>query len=378
MKIAYIYTSFTLAGGADRVVIDKANYFAEHGYDITIVTDSQQHEPTFFPLSPQVKHLDLSINFDQEYKYNPIIRIFIYFRLMKKYKNALYNFLQLEKPDIVITTFGRSMDFLVNIKDGSAKICESHIAKPYIRNLHSLGNKGPLYWLIAKMWMHKITKNCKKLNKLVLLTEDDAKNWEGFANTCVIPNPIPFNSGKRSSCKNKSAIFVARMCEQKGYDYLLQAWEIVNAKHPDWILNIYGDGEEKENIIKQLQRINNNGSIIINNPTREIEDKYVESSICILSSRFEGFGMVLLEAMACGVPCVAFDCPYGPSQIIRDGEDGLLVEYLSTKALADSICKLIENESLRIHMGNNAQKNIQRFNKDVIMRKWCDLFDQII
>jgi glycosyltransferase involved in cell wall biosynthesis len=378
MKIVYIYTSFTIAGGADRVVIEKANYLAEHNYEVTIVTDSQQERSTFFPISPKVKLHDLAIDFEQEYKFNPLIRIFIYFNLMKKYERVLKKYLNKEKPDIVITTLGRNMDFLADIKDGSIKIGESHIAKPYIRNFHLLERKGPIHRLIAKIWMKKITKNCEKLDALVLLTKDDSKNWEGVTKTHIIPNPLPFAPISTSTCKNKQAIFVARMSEQKGYEFLINAWEIVFAKHPDWILNIYGDGEEKETIQRLIYQKGLNSVINLKGTTTNIQEKYLESSICILSSRFEGFGMVLLEAMTCGVPCVAFNCPYGPADIIKDGEDGFLVEHLNSTALAKRICDLIEDEALRQKMSTAAKRNIQRYNKENVMKEWINLFNSLI
>lgn len=378
MKIVYIYSSFTIAGGADRVVIEKANYLAEYGYDVTIVTDSQHKRATFYPLSSKVQLKDLSIDFEKEYKYNPIIRIFLYFNLMKKYKKELSDFLYSEKPDIVITTLGRNMDFLTDIKDGSIKIGESHIAKPFIRNFHLLESKGPIHSLIAKIWMRKVTKNCKKLNALVLLTKNDANNWEGYTKTHIIPNPLPFAPISASTCDNKQAIFVARMSEQKGYKYLIHAWNLVHAKHPDWILNIYGDGEEKEIIQKTINQKGLSSVIILRGTTTNIQEKYLESSICILSSRYEGFGMVLLEAMACGVPCVAFDCPYGPSDIIQDGEDGFLVEHLNSNVMAQRICDLIVNDSLRKKMGAKARRNVQRYNKEYIMKEWMSLFEYLI
>ena len=378
MQIVYIYTSFTIAGGADRVVIEKANYLAEHGYEVTIVTDSQQERPPFFPISPKVKFHDLAIDFEQEYKYNPLIRIFIYLNLMKKYERVLTKYLHNEKPDIVITTLGRNMDFLADIKDGSVKIGESHIAKPYIRNFHLLESKGPIHRLIAKIWIKKITNNCEKLDALVLLTKNDAKNWKGTTKTYIIPNPLPFSPISASTCDNKQAIFVARMSEQKGYEYLIQAWELVHAKHPEWILNIYGDGEEKVIIQNTIKQKGLNSSIILKGTTNNIQEKYLESSICILSSRFEGFGMILLEAMTCGVPCVSFDCPYGPSDIIKNGEDGFLVEHLNTNALAKRICDLIENDALRKEMGNAARKNIQRYDKENIMQEWISLFNSLL
>lgn len=106
-------------------------------------------------------------------------------------------------------------------------------------------------------------------------------------------------------------------------------------------------------------------------------EKYLESSICILTSRFEGFGMVLIEAMACGVPVVSFDCPWGPADIIKDGEDGFLVEYLNTDEASRRVCQLIESSDLRKKMGAKARINVKRYDRDVIMKQWMDLFDQV-
>lgn len=107
-------------------------------------------------------------------------------------------------------------------------------------------------------------------------------------------------------------------------------------------------------------------------------EKYLESSIYAMSSRFEGFGMVLIEAMACGVPCVSFDCPYGPADVIKDGEDGFIVRYLDCKELADKICFLIENEETRKLMGRKARENIRRYSRETVMGKWTELFEKVL
>ena len=118
--------------------------------------------------------------------------------------------------------------------------------------------------------------------------------------------------------------------------------------------------------------------IFIHEPTSEIIAKYQESSIYIMSSRYEGFGMVLLEAMACGIPCVSFDCPYGPSDIIHDGEDGFLVKHLDTTALAERICYLIENPEIRKEMGEKAKRNIKRYSRENVMAQWTELFNHLL
>jgi glycosyltransferase involved in cell wall biosynthesis len=118
--------------------------------------------------------------------------------------------------------------------------------------------------------------------------------------------------------------------------------------------------------------------MILHEPIDNIMEQYLDSSVFVLSSRYEAFPMVLLEAMACGVPCVSFDCPYGPRNIIRHGEDGLLVEYLNPQALADGICRLIEDDVLRKQLGAKARDNIQRFSQSAVMHQWDELFNTLI
>jgi glycosyltransferase involved in cell wall biosynthesis len=377
MKIFYIYTALLTKGGADRVITEKANWLAEHGYEVGIITDTQMGRQPIFPLSPKVKLHDLAIDFSQEYGHSLPIRIWWYFKLMGKYKKELKDYLYKEKPDIVISTLGRDLDFLTTINDGSIKIGESHIARLYSRNFHLLEQKGGVFKLLAKYGRWKQERCTKKLDALVLLTKQDADCWQGTTKTYVIPNSLPFYPQESSTCENKRAICVGRLSEQKGMEYLIEAWSYVHKNHPDWKLDIYGYGELKEEMTRSIAALNLTDVISINEPTNDIIQKYLESSIYIMSSRFEGFGMVLLEAMACGVPCISFDCPYGPADIIRSGEDGFLVEHLNAKALADSICQLIEQPELRKQFGEKAKKNIIRYSKDNVMKKWTELFNEL-
>lgn len=379
MKIVYIYTSLSTIGGADRIITQKANYLADKlGHEVYIVTDSQNKRKTSFPLSPKVKHIDLNINFDRQYNYHIILRFFIYQTLMRRYKKKLKDFLQLHKPDIVITTLGRDMDFLTSMNDGSLKIGESHIAKPFMRNLHLLEAKGGLYKLMARYWRKKQERAICQLDAFVVLTPEDASSWKNVRDTTVIPNMMTIEPTITSSCKEKKVISVGRYSEQKGYDLLIKAWKIVAEKHPDWQFDIYGEGELQDCLQKQIDELNLQKQIRLNPPVSNIERKYSESAFYVMSSRFEGFGLVLTEAMNCGLPCVSFDCPYGPSRIIQHDEDGLLVENGNIAALAESICYMIENEDRRICMGQKAKQNIQRYSKDNIMEKWDSLFQSLL
>ena len=170
---------------------------------------------------------------------------------------------------------------------------------------------------------------------------------------------------------------MGRLNEQKGYEYLIDAWTIVSKRHPDWILNAYGSGEIKEQLQMRIDEKGVSNSLILNDPTSDIIDKYLESSIYIMSSRFEGFPMVLLEAMSCGLPCVSFDCPNGAKDLIVDGKNGFLVDYLNIERLADRICDLIENDFERKRMGRTAKEEVKKYLPDAVMFLWGDVFSKM-
>ncbi len=377
MKIVYAVESVNLSGGYDRVIIEKANYFAEHGFDVIITVASHALAKPCYSISEKVRLIDFGIDFHQQYGRHLFYRAIIYFVMMRRYRRALKEFLYLERPDIVITTLGREIDFITKIHDGSVKIGESHIAKNYVRNFHLMEQQGFIHQMIAKFWRRKLDKQVKQLDTLVLLTQHDADSWSGLTKTMVIPNSLPFFPDNPSTCKHKQVIFVGRLNEQKGLEYLIDTWERVHQKHNDWILQIYGDGEQRELLLHLISEARLENSVIVNQPTKQIMDKYLESSIFLLTSRFEGFGMVLIEAMACGVPVVSFDCPWGPAEIIKNGEDGFLVQYLNTDEAAHRVCQLVEDPEQRKSMGTKARINVQRYNRDAVMHQWMTLFDRL-
>ena len=376
-KIMYIFSELTIKGGTDKVITYKANYLSTHGYDVTIVTETQMGRPHVFPLSSTVRTFDIGLNFNKQYSQSFFHRAITYLLYMHLYKNRLKKIIKKEKPDIVITTMGRSLDFISRLKDSSIKIGEAHTTKYHLRSLHLMEEKGIIYKWIAKSFRRRQISNAKKLSALVLLTPEDANDWKGITNTYVIPNSIQSMPHEASKLNQKRAIMVGRYNEAKGYEYLVEAWDIVYQKHPDWCIDIYGSGELHNDVESWIKEKHLENTIIMHEPTNQIMDKYLESSICIVSSRYEGFSMAIVEAMASGVPCVSFDCPFGPRNIIKNEEDGILVEYLNSKALADNICRLIEDDNLRIKLGANARVNIQRFSEEKIMNQWINLFNSL-
>ena len=378
VRLLYIYPEITIKGGADKVIVEKANYFATHGYDVTLITEAQMGRELSFPLDDRVRHIDMELDFNSQYHQHGLRRVLTYSSLMRTYRRKMKDVLLNLHPDIVITAMGRSVEFITGFHDGSIKIGEAHSVKANVRNLNVLEKKGLGYRLMAGLLRRQICRKVARLDALVLLTQRDADSWTEARKTVVIPNSVPFFPPTASSLSNKQVIMVARYNVAKGYEYIVEAWKSVHERHPDWVLNVYGSGELHDDVVQWIQQCHLSSSILLHEPVDDIMACYLQSSICVMSSRYEAFPMVLLESMACGVPCVSFDCPHGPRNIISNGEDGLLVEYLSPKALADGICRLIEDEPLRSRMGNNARTNILRFSREKVMGQWDELFKSLL
>lgn len=377
MHILYIYPEITIKGGADKVIVEKANYFVNHGYDVTIVTEAQMGRKLSFSLDEKVKHIDMGIDFNRQYSLHGLQRLMTYWSMLREYKKRLKKTLIKERPDIVITIMGRSIDFITDIHDGSIKVGEVHSVKSNVRSLNVMERKGGLHRIVAQLMRWHVNGKVSRLDAMVLLTQQDADSWTEAKQTFVIPSAVPYFPEQSSTLNNKQVLMVARYNDAKGYEYMVEAWQSVHERHPDWILNVYGSGELHDDVIRWIQKRQLSSSMILHDPVDNVMDKYLESSIFVMSSRYEAFPMVLLEAMACGVPCVSFDCPYGPRNIIRNGEDGYLVGYLNSQALADSICQLIENEPLRKKFGAKARQNIRRFSQDAVMLQWDKLFNTL-
>jgi glycosyltransferase involved in cell wall biosynthesis len=216
-----------------------------------------------------------------------------------------------------------------------------------------------------------------KLDAIVLLTPKDAENYSFCKNTKVIPNPMPFIPKKISALENKIIISAGRLHKDKGFDLLIEAVYSAKDKFGGWIFKIFGEGEERENLLKRIEEKDLSKIIEICPKTDNIEREYCNASIYVLPSREESFALVLAEAKSCGLPVVSFDCPNGPAYIVRDGIDGILVENGNTEALAQAALKLIENPQLRKQYGQEAVKDLDRFSPEVIFEKWDQLFKEI-
>ena len=367
-----------MAGGVERVLTLKANYLAEHdGYDITIVLTEGKDKPLFYALSPKIKVINLDINFEELWTCGFMKKMFVYLTKQRRFKRQLTALLMQLRPDITVSLLRREINFITQIKDGSKKVGELHINRSHYRNFEA-GDANAVKNLFARYWMHSLVGKLKRLDRLVVLTEKDREAWMELNNVVAIPNPLSFVPTSVSPLTAKRVVAVARYSHEKGIDLLLQAWAKVQSRHTDWMLEVYGDGDTTP-YIRQMQSLSIDASRCrLNGRTDNVEKVYCQSSIYVLSSRFEGFGMVIVEAMACGLPVVAFDCPWGPRSIIRDGEDGLLVENGHTDALADTLSRVMGDSTLRSTLARNARRNVERFRIEQIAERWKQLFESTI
>ena len=375
LKLVYITPALYMAGGVERVLTLKANYFADHfGYDITIILTEGKNKPMFYPLSNKIHVVNLNIGFEELWTCSFAKKVLVYLKKQRQFKKALTKELMRIHPDVTVSLLRREINFLNDIKDGSRKIGELHVNRANYRNFET-NDSNFIKNLFAKFWMYSLVSKLKHLDQFIVLTEEDKKAWAELPNISVIPDPLSFSPTQKSSLSVKRVIAVGRYVYQKGFDLLLQAWATIERQYPDWQLAVFGDGNRipYEQQMKELGI--DDSRCHLYGPTTDIQQEYVNSSLFAFSSRFEGFGMVLVEAMACGLPVVSFDCPCGPKDIVRDSEDGILVENGNIELLAMSLSKMMRDEALRQAMSKAALKNVQRFRIEQIAEQWRNIFE---
>ena len=376
-KIVLCTPALYSAGGVERVVAVKANYFAEQlGYDVTIIVTEGKGRDCFFPISDKVRIVNYELNFEELWRLPFWKKVFVYLIKQRRFKKRLKADLMKIRPDFTISTLRREINFLNGIDDGSFKIGELHVNRANYRNIDTK-NSNVLKRLFAKMWMNSLLGDLKRLDKMVVLTDSALKDWPELCNVVKIPDALPFIIDDKSELTAKRIISIGRYAFDKGNDLLLQAWTIIEKQMPEWTLEIYGNGD-KEPYQKQMvdlgidpHRCHLYGAV------SEVKTEYLSSSIFVLPSRFEGFGLVIIEAMACGVPVIAFDCENGPRSIITNGENGFLIPPFDIHLFAEKVMLLMKEQELRFRMGVNAQKSASQYDINRIGHQWKHLFEEL-
>ncbi len=370
MKIMYVNDALIIWGGLERILVDKMNSLAEvPDFEVFIITSDQGSHPVPFSLSPKVHLLDLGILFQQQYRYKGFKRLAQKWRLKRHYRRCLKQKIEDISPDVIICPRIHLLRTVLGVKGSIPVVYESHsLCRSYLYDDSRFVQK------VVTLYERE---SVRKAQELVALTDGDASDWKQFnRNVCVIPNIVHLNdTGHLSECTAKRAIFVGRFSKQKDVASLVAIWSLVNKKHPDWQLHVFGGYGELYG--DDMTLLNGNSSnIFVHEPTQEIFKEYVDSSMLLLTSCYEPFGLVLPEAMSCGVPVVAFDCPYGPADIITDGKDGFLIKDRSISHFVEKVNLLIEDDRLRKEMGKAGRWTSKRYTVEQIMPKWVDLLNK--
>lgn len=364
MKLLYIVPKINNEGGVARVLSTKANYFIEKlGYDVHILTQNDGNFPLFYKFIDGIKFHDISLKGKKS-------------AFFFQYKKAIQNTVDTLQPDVIIVCDNGLKAFTIPyiLKTKIPIIFECHGSKFVEENFIKRTLLSDLFFKIKSIYKNF---GVRKFNKFVALSPESLKEWR-LDNAVVIPNPLWVDSPFAAELHAKKVIAIARHSYEKGLDRLLLIWQKIIENHPDWILEIYTNSNESASLQLLANSFNLTNNIVLCEPVKDIEVQYLGASIYVMTSRSEGFPMVLLEAMALGLPCVAYDCPIGPRSIIINNENGFLVEDGNMDSFVQKVELLIKDEILRIEMGKNAKKSISKYDLETIMQQWKSLFEELI
>lgn len=355
MKLFYLADTIYSPAGMERVLITKANLLAtRYGYDVTIVTCHQKGRPTFFPLDPHVKHIDLDVNTHLPWN-------------MPRYMRRLKALVEAEKPDIVDSLCSKELLHLHELKG---------LCKVVMGEFHFSHDTYLIKGQRRKLRAYE--KAVGELDCFVVLTKEDEKAWAPYCSRLEqIYNPVDSTPGERAPLEAKRCISGGRFEKQKNYDDMVRVWKIVRQRHPDWTLDLFGNGKKKAQTEALIRREGLEGSIVVHPATPRIKEEMMASSMYLMTSLYEGFPMVLVETAAIGLPCVCMTCPCGPAEFIEDGVSGMLAAPGDIDTMADKICTLIEQPELRRRMSAEIYKKAGDFTPDRILPQWDRLFRRL-
>lgn len=340
MKIIFVTRGLHDGGGIERVTSYISSLLASEGMTIEVICLQKKGRP-FFPISSEVKVSNVC-------EFSGIGRVA---KLRNHYKS--------ERPDLIIFVgSNRSVSNLLAARGFNVATWEHFNTTIQSHPLHRFSR-----FLAAKYgW-------------IIALTPEDAEAYRKVyhaRNAVVIPNPITVDGLERSQLLEKRILAMGRLVGQKGFDRLLQAWAIVAPKHPDWVLRIVGSGRKYDQLTRMLRELAILDRVEMVPHTKDVNKEFSSSSVFVLSSRYEGFGLVLLEAMSAGLPSVSFDCPRGPRTLLGDHQCGVLVPNGDIYALANGIDELLSDPNKRKQMSEASYKKSREYSPGNILKLWID------
>lgn len=375
MKFVYCQCSVYNPGGMERVLLNKIKWLVSKGHEVVIVTTDQNGRKPFYEFPCNVRMIDLKINYSADNKLSVFSRIIRYWYKRRLHKKRLSKVLLRERPDVTVSLFPSESSFIPTIKDGSRKVLELHFNR-YFRLQY--GRSG-LLGAIDRWRTKNDVKLAQQFDRFVVLTEEDRNYWGNMHNICVIPNAAMPLDKNHSDCSVKRVIAVGRLDYQKGFDRLLRIWQIVmqHGDLRDWRLDIFGQGEWREKLFQLAKDLGISNSVNINAPVNDIAKEYLNSSILVMTSNYEGFPMVMIEGMTMGLPVVSFDFKCGPKDIILNNHNGIIVSDGDEAMFANKLSILMHDARSRRQLGQEARKIVYTYSEESVMSLWMNMFNQL-
>jgi glycosyltransferase involved in cell wall biosynthesis len=365
MRITLIIHDISSAGGAERVLTSMANSWAERGWPVTILTLDRGESPPFYALARGVVHRPLGLAGDSP---GPMQAVVANLRRVRRLREAI----RAGAPDVVISFMDKTNVLtLLATAGASTPIIVSERNCPI---MHRVGRA----WTTLRRWLYP------RADCVVVQSRDSLGYFspEVRGRARVIPNPIFLPARGAGAVAGPSGgrklIAMGRLDDQKGFDLLIRAFARVTGAHPDWSLEIWGEGKKRPDLERLVVELGVSGRVRLPGITREPGTRMGEADLFVLSSRYEGFPNVLCEAMAVGLPPIAFDCPTGPRDIIRDGVDGVLIPPGDVEALASAMGRLMGDEAGRQRLAARAPEVAERFGIGRIMGLWDEAIGAVV
>lgn len=358
MKITFILADITSIGGIERVVSILTDIFVAHGHKVTILSLFRAHETLNYEFNKSITIVYLSKKKYAIKKQGGILRLQMLCSIILRLKR----FLKHNECDLIMS-HGFPINFITWLSGYAPKTiaCE-HVFYNYYNTLIKT-----IRWYIYK-----------RFYKVVVLTENDRKYFQKrIGNVICIPNPIQPSKRTIADLESKRMICVGRLSYQKGYDLLLKILPPIFKSFPDWKLDIYGEGDLKDELLAIRDALGLQSYVSFKGTTSDIFKEYAQSALLVLPSRFEGFAMVLIEAACCGLPIVAFDCPNGSSDILKK-DRGLLVGAKDCEGLQKAIIKMVGSLDLRKEYSKRGLEIPDDYAPNKIYQRWNSVFEEYI
>ena len=380
MNILYCIPSLYNAGGMERVLTQKLNWLAAHTeHTYTVITTECVPDglsPLFFPMDKRVQVVALNIDFNADYRKPLLSKWLCHMRRMRAYERALRHCIRTHRIDLCISLCGKEIAFLHSLP--CRTIAEVHFAMNQRQQLLEANHTGRFWSFLGRIRTWQLVRAVKPLERLVVLTDADRRDWQsaGCSNVTVIPNPCSLDgTALPEMSRSKRVLALGRLHEQKGFDLLLRAWQPIEQRHPDWSLRIVGEGPKRAELEAQIHALGLQ-RVALPGKSTEVANDLAAASLFVLSSRYEGLPLALIEAMWCGLPCVAFDCPQGPAELLADRR-GWLVPDSDTEALSAHIEYAIAHPDEAVQRAREAQSYAQTtYSEAAVMPQWIRQIEQ--